>query len=210
METVENVKTVKTAEAVVTVKSNDLLAVVDFLYCGEANVYQENLDSFLAIAEELQLKGLMGNAGTDEVTQTAPVKMPVSKKANQIHMKEAAISKTSSLLQTNLKEEILSNGLDQVVSTVALRSNFSGDLQELDDKCNSMMEKTFKRQANGYPLYRCGVCGKEAINTHMKNHIEANHLEGVSVPCNFCEKTFRSRNALTQHKLKNHKNLQNF
>merc|ERR1711879_943073 len=28
---------------------------------GEANVYQENLDSFLALAEELQLKGLRGN-----------------------------------------------------------------------------------------------------------------------------------------------------
>ena len=34
--------------------------IVDFLYQGEANVFQENLESFLAIAEELQLKGLMG------------------------------------------------------------------------------------------------------------------------------------------------------
>ena len=33
-------------------KSDDLVSIVDFLYCGEANVYQENLDSFLAIAEE--------------------------------------------------------------------------------------------------------------------------------------------------------------
>ena len=41
-------------------KSDDLLAIVDFLYCGETNVFQENLDSFLAITEELQLKGLMG------------------------------------------------------------------------------------------------------------------------------------------------------
>ena len=38
-------------------KSEDLSAIVDFLYRGEANVFQENLDSFLAIAEELQLKG---------------------------------------------------------------------------------------------------------------------------------------------------------
>ena len=43
-------------------KSKDLLAIVDFLYRGEANVFQENLDSFLAIAEELQLKGLMGKS----------------------------------------------------------------------------------------------------------------------------------------------------
>ena len=45
-------------------KYEDLLAIVEFLYRGEANVFQENLDSFLAIAEELQLKGLMGK--TDE------------------------------------------------------------------------------------------------------------------------------------------------
>ena len=37
------------------VKSDDLKDVVDFLYFGEANLYQENLDSFLALADELQL-----------------------------------------------------------------------------------------------------------------------------------------------------------
>ena len=42
------------------IKSETLLAIIDFLYCGEANVYQENLDAFLAIAEELKLKGLTG------------------------------------------------------------------------------------------------------------------------------------------------------
>ena len=41
-------------------KSDDLVAIVDFLYRGEANVFQENLDSFLALAEEFQLKGLTG------------------------------------------------------------------------------------------------------------------------------------------------------
>ena len=42
------------------IKHEILLAVVDFLYLGEANVFQESLDSFLEIAEELRLKGLMG------------------------------------------------------------------------------------------------------------------------------------------------------
>ena len=39
-------------------QSKDFLSILDFLYFGEANVYQEDLDSFLAIAEEIQLKGL--------------------------------------------------------------------------------------------------------------------------------------------------------
>ena len=48
------------------VKSEDLVAIVDFLYYGEANVYQENIDAFLAIAEELNLKGLTGNDDKNE------------------------------------------------------------------------------------------------------------------------------------------------
>ena len=39
-------------------KAKDLVAIVDFIYHGEADIYQEDLDGFLAIAEELQLKGL--------------------------------------------------------------------------------------------------------------------------------------------------------
>ena len=38
--------------------SIDLLAIIDFLYYGEANIYQENLDNFLNIAEEIKVKGL--------------------------------------------------------------------------------------------------------------------------------------------------------
>ena len=40
------------------VKYEELAAIVDFLYCGEANIFQENLDAFLSIAGDLQLKGL--------------------------------------------------------------------------------------------------------------------------------------------------------
>ena len=46
-------------------QSQDLLSILDFLYFGEANVYQEDLDSFLAIAEELKLKGLTGQTSSD-------------------------------------------------------------------------------------------------------------------------------------------------
>ena len=49
------------------VQSLDLLSIVDFLYFGEAKVFQENLDSFLAVAEELQLTGLMRK--TDEIVK---------------------------------------------------------------------------------------------------------------------------------------------
>merc|ERR1712204_150405 len=50
-------------------KSEDLVAMIDFLYFGEAKVNQENLDSFLAVAEEFQLKGLMGSGAKKEAKE---------------------------------------------------------------------------------------------------------------------------------------------
>ena len=59
-------------------RSEDLMAIVDLLYRGEANVLQTNLDSFLALAEELRLKGLTGGGEaekepTKEIPQTKRV-----------------------------------------------------------------------------------------------------------------------------------------
>ena len=42
-------------------QSKDFASIIDFIYLGEANVYQEDLDSFLAIAEDIKLKGLWAN-----------------------------------------------------------------------------------------------------------------------------------------------------
>ena len=47
-------------------KSEDLIGILDFLYFGEANVLQDNLDTFLALAKELRLKGLTGEAKADK------------------------------------------------------------------------------------------------------------------------------------------------
>ena len=49
------------------VKQRDLDAVLTFMYAGEVNVAQEELNAFLAVAEELQVKGLTQNSsgGTD-------------------------------------------------------------------------------------------------------------------------------------------------
>ena len=49
-------------------KSTDLAAIVDFIYLGEANVFQDQLEGFLALAEELQLKGLDGR-GDENVSE---------------------------------------------------------------------------------------------------------------------------------------------
>ena len=90
--------------------------------------------------------------------------------------------------------------------TLAIPGNNSGDFEELEKQLKSMMEKSQNKVADGSQIaYRCKVCGKEGFSTQIKDHIEANHIEGIVIPCNLCDKTFRSRNNFRQHK-RNHQN----
>ena len=77
-----------------------------------------------------------------------------------------------------------------------------------------MMEKGLNKipqgkNRNGTPkleaLYICKVCGKEGRNWILRGHIEVIHLKGISIPCDYCDKTFPSRNALVEHKSRVHK-----
>ena len=52
------------------VKFSDLQSVLNFMYHGEVNVAQEELNSFLAVAEELKVKGL--TQGHSAVAPPAP------------------------------------------------------------------------------------------------------------------------------------------
>ena len=46
-------------------ESKDFVSILDFVYFGEANVNQEDFDSFVAIAEDIQLKGLTRQTSKD-------------------------------------------------------------------------------------------------------------------------------------------------
>eukprot|EP00090_Calanus_glacialis_P001651 TRINITY_DN11188_c0_g1_i5.p1 TRINITY_DN11188_c0_g1~~TRINITY_DN11188_c0_g1_i5.p1 ORF type:complete len:385 (-),score=96.79 TRINITY_DN11188_c0_g1_i5:794-1864(-) len=66
------------------VKYNELLSVLNFMYLGEVNVAQEELNSFLAVAEDLRVKGLTqgssggGTSKPDQPKQAARFKDPIS------------------------------------------------------------------------------------------------------------------------------------
>ena len=84
---------------------------------------------------------------------------------------------------------------------VAIPNLVSGDLQDLDEKVKSMMENSQNLDPSGRQKAKiCKFCGKEGQSMAIRDHIEAHHLEGVSLPCNVCEKTFRSRITLRKHK----------
>jgi len=76
------------------VKYSDIQAILGFMYHGEVNVAQEDLNSFLAVAEDLKVKGL---------TQGAPSSSSKKKTDYKVSQKTPVPSevRTSSVLQLN-------------------------------------------------------------------------------------------------------------
>ena len=175
-------------------RSEDLFAILDFLYHGETFVYQENLNSFLVLAEELQFKGHMGKTNERQEVRRQTPELPVKKKESFIEEPRIAPISSSSSVRSDK---------DSPAERVALENHCN--MQKLDEQISSMMTKTGNKNFRGSLLYACNTCGKEDTHSHMRGHIEANHLDGISIPCNFCDKIFRSRYSKADHTQRFHK-----
>ena len=170
--------------------TSELIAIVDFVYYGEANVEQEHLDAFLSLAEEMRLKGLTGSAEKSDG------------KAENPHQKIVPNMKNSTNIDQNSKDEE-DIFLKMPVALV------TEDHQELDEQIRSMMEVSENMLTTGDQkrlAKRCKVCGKEGQAANIMTHIESNHIttSNISHSCNICGKISRSRNGLRMHKVRDH------
>ena len=184
------------------VKSENLVAMVEFFYRGEANVSQENLDGFLALADEMRLKGLTKLDESQENAET-----------NQVH--KQAFEHRELLLRQKEQSQNIEQSTDHSIETALALNNRveMSDMQLLDKQIRSMMEKgqnRVQRKSKGKieeVITRvCKVCGKEGEQTVIGKHIEAKHITGVTLTCDICGKKAKNKNSLTAHKSVYHRN----
>ena len=183
-------------------KFENLLSLVDFLYHGEANVFQDNLDSFLGMAEEFQLKGL-------DKREEEPVEQVLQESKRKISQSSSQIDNQISSSKDNTIPQGVQSIFDliPITETAVVLNNFSGctDLDELDAKVKSMMASSEYRIGKEQGRARiCKVCGKEGERKSIMDHIEANHINDISIPCNSCGKISKSRQGLRHHNRSNH------
>ena len=207
-------------------KSEDLKAMVGFLYYGQTQVSQKDLASFLALAAELKLKGL---ADIKEKKDDEHEKEPLKKSVNKKDGKENPNQRNTTITYADHEheqrdismegkpfyskddtshDEILESDLEstmyaQFEYTDGTHSNI--DLQKFHQQIESMMGKTSDTFLYGSKTaWSCNLCGKEATQGQIRRHIESKHITGVRHKCDLCDKSSKSRYALKVHKKRNH------
>ena len=165
-------------------KAKDLVAIVDFIYHGEANVCQEDLDGFLALAEELQLKGLAGSQNDMEDSTGEPTKQELLKEViNNETLNRPRPKQTKAVKNVRQFGEQTKDSIYEIVSADSGKVLVNANMQDIKVQINSMMEKVIE----GEYKWKCTVCGKMSKDKQdTSRHIET-HIEGVSYPCNLCE-----------------------
>ena len=197
-------------------KSTFLMTMMEFLYKGEVKIDQNQLEPFLSLAEQLQLKDFRGSKAEEEDSKPQSLKR---RKTIKPIPTESPVSDAPFGDQAPIELEVKdvrpkqSSNQDQLMRSepFPVLENYSysteDGFEELDKKVKSMFEFS-ENPAPGNCLGRariCKVCGKEGERTSIINHIEANHLPGISIPCKICGKDFTSRHAFKQHNRSKHK-----
>ena len=100
------------------VKHEDILSVLNFMYHGEVNVAQEGLNSFLAVAEDLQVKGLTQTGQKQQpISQNMPSAkiFPQEKSQAPITMPSQTRPNKPSRIRTSYEHAIASSSYDKEV-----------------------------------------------------------------------------------------------
>ena len=163
------------------ISSNELQCILDYMYNGETNIFQEDLDRFLANARRFKIMGMLQKEESDTECDIPTASEDRDVDFDSYEMKTPMHKNTS--WATSLKDDNVS-------------------------KINRQVDELIETLPDG--SYKCTLCGRERKESRrdMRYHAET-HLDGFSFDCQLCGKTFRSRNSIKSHRSIYHKKGKN-
>jgi len=204
---------------------DDLTSILDFIYNGEVNIAQNDLNDFLAVAEELQIKGLTnqdnenssGNFPEKSVTASRRRKSTGQEEAPEKKIRKMSPVPSTSIQKIKIKDETETKNPN--VSNQELRtenSNLSFDDFKVDDYLNDdetpeptlnakevmdYLEQQVDENGKEIKLFKCLLCNKIANDrSNMRRHMIVTHAKPINKPCPFkCGKIFKHKFTLSNH-----------
>ena len=169
------------------VQSEDLQNILDYVYNGETNIFQDGLNNFLEVAQKLKIAGLQKDEESKE-------------ELDQYEDPEAFMDDVKTYSQQVAKI----SPYKKKTSTVALNDSGTSQMANLDEHIIFNEDKSVTCKACGKTIHPIGKNSAVARN-NMREHVET-HIEGLSYPCTQCPKICRSKGTLRAHTYTSHRN----
>ena len=155
-------------------KENIVRAIMDFIYSGEANVYQEDLDGFLELSEKLQLRGLEGSYDSDADTTEENIRTPNTLQPH-IEIAESIIPQSETIYESEMN------------STKCFKKEIEGLRNDINEETNLDIYPDGLVDAHGGSFYKPDIFHQfqnneidhesKAFNKiHVPNYIESSSI----------------------------------
>lgn len=201
------------------IKFSDLQSVLSFMYQGEVSVAQEDLNSFLFVAEDLRVKGLTQNQQSKRNVMESTTKRNISKLHSassqpglQGEQKKQMLSKnplaegdTTNHSEDDEIEEVMPVKTEPEDSPMPAQDTFtpghaSHALTTTDDATEYQDEDYAE-----FPQYQHTLQDMQNSSC-TRNHVESNHFPDIfSYPCDQCELVFTTKTNFNMHRSRKHK-----
>ena len=173
------------------VKVRHLESVLDFIYNGETKLDQDDINDFMLLAEELEIKGLAINPVTVKNNDVISEKLKETKVKKEKELKTTFIPNTP-----QLKEEYISTSEYEMHDILDTMNH-----GEEDENEESFSQRSFglNEEVEGENL-NCQQCQKSFAGVwQLKRHMNT-HTNEKKFRCEYCEKNFNRNDNLRVHK----------
>ena len=185
------------------VKFAELNSILEFIYIGQTEVAQNDVESFMAAAKDLKIKGLLQEATKDNTKSNYKREMVEDYKEDQTHFKEVAYENSFENYPVESTEDNLANGISTNAEVKNDQNKYPCDFCSYQTKFSKDLRNHIKSKHEGQK-YSCDGC--EKIYTHpnaLRQHVRSVH-EGIRYPCDQCEHKSTEPSGLRSHKQSKH------
>ena len=176
------------------IEGRELNSILDYVYQGEVQLFQDELDSFLSVAEKLKIDGLVG--GKNDTVDNEEMDGTEIKNSDSDSKSLTPSSDLEGAQKQKLNYDV---ALKKSIKTVSVLHPTEGTIY---DEARRAVDELVMKVEDGW---KCRACGKttKGTSSQIRKHAEI-HIEGLAFPCQLCGNTFRSRKALSNHKYEKH------
>ena len=211
------------------VSAKDLNFVLDYIYHGEVELFQNDVYEFLNVAKRLKIEGLIGESPPppaaeekrevfiNEIkTKEKEANIETKKKKTRIENKSKKI-KDSAVKMENKMEDVIHVNTEGNIGNEFLVDEFVPvDPSAPSDVKSDVMNRSVSiedalaivdtyiedQDADGW--WKCKTCLKTSKSRpNIRKHAEI-HIEGLSFACQLCGMTYKTRMSLDQHRKLKH------